>query len=122
MTMTRRVAKMQNKLIVCDSETCSAEFTMKHISIQTEVLEGASLLGIHRSFFCCPVCGKEYTIEITDSDLRMKIARFRSMYKAQELMVKQRKSEKALRKHAAQTNELRESIIVRGMELKRVWG
>ena len=61
------------KLTICDK--CSATFTI-------EIMERTFDESVIQKFFICPNCGKEYTVLITDKDLREKIGKRKRLSKA----------------------------------------
>ena len=61
------------KLTICDK--CSATFTI-------EIMERTFDESVIQMFFICPNCGKEYTVLITDKELREKIGKRKRLSRA----------------------------------------
>lgn len=105
--------------IKCDVEECGARFLPSDIKRQSEFIPGQ--VGLKRSFFCCPVCGHKYVIDVTDADMRLKIKNFKLLYRKQERLVKKQVGETRLANNQKKLEDLRKEIIERGVELKRMW-
>lgn len=107
-------------LIVCENEQCKAHFSYEHIVIQEESIASTKYVGLRHRYFVCPVCYHKYTVNVTNSALRMKIARFRTMYQAHGLMMKQKNmSEKRIKASANKLYRLQEEIRKQGEALKK---
>ena len=111
----------EKTIIVCDVEECKAQFLASDVVKQFENIEGGTSIGLKRTFFCCPKCGHEYTIDVTDAALRLKIKNFKLLYRKQERLLKKGAGEQRLRNNQAKLEALRKEIIEAGAELKRKW-
>lgn len=114
--------EQNSTLIVCENESCKAHFTYEHIVIQEESIPTTKYIGLRRRYFVCPVCHKQYTVDITNATLRTKIARFRTMYKTHEMKLKTGKMTQSQVKSAmGKLDRLRREIIKNAESLKKEW-
>lgn len=111
----------KNAKIICDVEECKAEFLASDVVIQSESIKGGTSLGLKRSFFCCPKCNHEYTIDVTDTALRLMIKNFKLLYRKQERLIAKRVGEQRLKNNQDKLEKLRKEILQAGAELKRKW-
>lgn len=107
------------KYIKCDVEECGAKFLPSDAKREFEYIPGE--IGLKRSYFCCPVCGHKYTIDVTDQAMRLMIKNYTLLYKKQERLLKKGAGETRLANNYNKLVELRDIIISRGDELKRKW-
>lgn len=107
--------------IVCDMSECKAEFLASDVSLQYEEIKEGNRVGLKRSYICCPSCGHKYTVDVTDTALRLKIKNFKLLYRKQERLLKKGAGEQRLRNNQAKLDKLRKEILETGAELKRKW-
>lgn len=107
------------KYIKCDVEECGAKFLPSDIKRESEFIKGE--IGLKRSFFCCPVCGHKYVIDVSDTAMRLTIKNFKLLYKKQKRLVEKGASETRLANNYNKLLELKKEITERGAELKRKW-
>lgn len=111
---------MKDSTIKCDAEDCGALFHYTDIEIHKETLESVTHVGLQRRYFCCPVCNTQYTIDVTDLQLRQDIREFKRLCKKHERLMAKQSGEIKLRNSLVKINAQKESIKAREVELKRM--
>lgn len=107
--------------IICDVPECKAEFLASDIKREYEDIPGGNVIGLRRSYFCCPECGHKYTIDVTDTVVRLKIKNFKLLYRKQERLLQKGAGEQRLKNNQTKLETLRKDILEYGAELKRKW-
>ena len=78
--------------------------------------------GIVEQYFCCPHCGKKFTIIITDENMRRKIRKRQRIQKEYKRAVRNRDSEFHLRMIQRRDEALKHELLEMSAETKRKWG
>ena len=103
--------------IICDE--CKFEFSTNEVKIEEMILHRENQTKMR--YFQCPECGKEYVIDVTDSELRKRISIYKRMVKKYRTMVNQKESETNLRLYLGRLNKIYSKNIRYEQELRRRW-
>lgn len=101
----------------CDK--CHFEWDTKDTKIETLVLNEKD--DVRMRYFQCPECGEEYVVDITDRELRGKIAVYKRMGKKYIRMFNAHESYVRLRNYAERMENVKAEIMASERELKRKW-
>jgi len=99
---------MKNRVIVCDK--CKAEFQLDNSSIISESLN-SKRIGLKRRYFKCPKCQEQYTIDVTDIQLRNMIKQYKLLAKKQHNLMRKQAGEIRLQNNQIKLDELRKQIL-----------
>lgn len=106
-----------NGVTYCDK--CRFEWDTKDTKIETLVLNEKD--DVRMRYFQCPECGAEYIVDITDRELRGKIAIYKRMQKKYIRMFNSRESQVRLRNYGERMERVHDELVAAERELKRKW-
>lgn len=104
-------------LLICDR--CKHEWDTKDIKFDEIIL--CEQDGAKMRFFQCPECGEEYIVDVTDSELRKKIAVYKRMKQKYLRMFREKASPTKLRNYSARMESVQGEIRAREKELRTRW-
>lgn len=99
---------MKNRVIVCDK--CKSEFQLDNSSIISESLN-SKRVGLKRRYFECPECHEQYTIDVTDIELRNMIKQYKLLAKKQHNLMRKQAGEIRIQNNQLKLDNLRKQIL-----------
>ena len=106
---------MKENIIYCDK--CHFEWNNKDTKIETIVLNEKD--DVRMRYFQCPECGAEYIVDVTDRELRGKIAVYKRMNKKYIRMFNARESQTRLRNYGQRMENVHDELVAAERELRR---
>ena len=98
---------------------CKFEWDVSSTVFEEVVLRESD--GTKMRFFQCPECHEEYIVDITDSELRKKIAILKKMRRKYIKMYHEGKSPTVLRNYGERMENFENEIRARERELRKEW-